>query len=124
MTEPMVDPAPAPRAPPLMVSAAALGCGAATLSNAVLFSEVGGFFGPLALLSLLAAVGLLADRRWGWGVGVTATLLNAAQLLIFAGGDATWVPTAAPVLGAAVALVLCLGLLRAPVRRRYAPTPD
>ncbi len=120
----MVEPTALPSGPPpLVISAAALGCGAATLANAVLFSEVGGFFGPLSLLSLFAAVGLLGDRRWGWGAGITATFLNAAQLLVFAGGGATWVPTFAPVLGAVIALVLCFGLLTPPVRHRYERAP-
>ncbi len=111
-------------AAPLVVSAAALGCGAMGLTNGVLHAEAGGLFGALSALSLLAAVGLVSDRGWGVALGVAACLLNAAHLFSFAFVASTWVPPAAPVLGALVVGGLGLGLLSGPVRRRYARPRD
>jgi len=109
----------APRPTPIAVPAAALGCGAAALTDAILYSEAGGLFAPTAVLSLVAAVGLLADRRWGWGAGIAATVANGAQLLLLAGDAPAWIPPVVPLMGATLAFGLAAGLLTAPVRRRY-----
>ena len=93
---------------PSWLGAAALAGGAAGLILAVLSGALGTIFALSGTVWIVSSLGLFANRRWGWIVGLGAYLGNGA-LLIGAGlwgNPPQWITPAGLIIGGIVTFVV------------------
>jgi len=98
---------------PSWLGAAALAGGAAGLILAVLSGALGTIFALTGVAWIVGSLGLFANRRWGWIVGLGAYLVNGA-LLVGAGvwgSPPQWITPAGLVIGGIVTFVVFCMLL-------------
>lgn len=107
---------------PSWLGAAALAGGAAGLILAVLSGVLGSIFAITGALWIVGCVGLFANRRWGWILGLAAYAINGGLLVGMGiwGTPPQWITPAGLVIGGLVTFVF-FALLLPHARRRLSP---
>ena len=101
-------------------SMAAFGASAGGLCMVLLGVKLGGALIGTGALWIAAAVGLFADKRWGWYLALAAYLLNGATLVrLGVEASVSWIPPAIPMLSGVAALLVTAALFTPSVRRRF-----
>ena len=104
---------------PGWLGAAALAGGAAGLMLVVLSGALGSLFAVTGVAWILGSIGLFANRRWGWLLGLASYAANGALLVGHGvwGSPPQWITPGGLVLGG-VATFVVLALLFPHARRR------
>jgi|GEM_PF-2746552 len=115
-------PEPLPPAP-VSLSAVAVVAGIGGLTQCIAGISLGTLFMLLGAVVAVGGLGLLADRRWGFVVSLSALTLDVAYLLWFAArAPKTWMSSSGVMAFAVVAGVCAALLLRRDIRGRFGDT--